>query len=104
VVKVLAAVNLSGELARIAMRGARYGFPGWPREVELRNGRTRLDYLAASEAEEKAREYIAVAKSAADVAGRLFALGALRRRGRGRQVAARLPRGRRSRPRAALVG
>jgi hypothetical protein len=79
IVKVLAAVNLSGELGRIAMRGARYGFPGWPREVELRNGRTRLEYLSATEAEEKAREYVAVAKSAADVAGRLFALVAMAR-------------------------
>jgi chitodextrinase len=73
-VKVLAAVDLSGELGRIAARGARYGFPGWPRQVELKNGRTRLDYLSANDAEEKARECIAVARSAGELAGRLFAL------------------------------
>ena len=74
VVKVLAAVDLAGELSRIAARGARYGFPGWPREVELKSGATKTEYLSPSEAQEKAREYLAVAKSAGEVAGRLFAL------------------------------
>jgi ParB/RepB/Spo0J family partition protein len=76
VVKILAAVDFDGELDKIAMRGARYGFPGWVETVTLKEGKPakRVYVERASEAEDKARTYIAVAKTAADFAGRLLAL------------------------------
>jgi ParB/RepB/Spo0J family partition protein len=43
VLKVLACVDLHGELAKIAMRGGRYGFPGWTEEVELKGGRRKVE-------------------------------------------------------------
>jgi len=73
-VKVLAAIDIGGELDAIAMRGARYGFPGWPQESETKTGKPKLDYLDRAEAGARAREYLGVAKTASDYAGRLLAL------------------------------
>jgi ParB/RepB/Spo0J family partition protein len=79
-VKLLACLNLGGELEPLAMRGARYGFPGWTETVEQRNGRTKTVYIERREdAGRKAREYLAVAKSAPELAGRLLALVAMAR-------------------------
>jgi hypothetical protein len=41
-VKILTAVNVAGELDRIAMRGARYGFPGWVSTQETKRGTKRI--------------------------------------------------------------
>ena len=87
VLKVLACVDLHGELGKIAMRGARYGFPGWTEEVELKNGRRKIEYRGVADATEAARSYLAKAKTAADVAGRALALIAMARYADERAVA-----------------
>jgi ParB/RepB/Spo0J family partition protein len=87
VLKVLACVDLHGDLSKIAMRGARYGFPGWTEEVELKNGRRKIEYHGASEATDAARSYLAKAKTGADVAGRALALIAMARYADERAVA-----------------
>jgi ParB/RepB/Spo0J family partition protein len=87
VVKVLACVDLHGELGKIAMRGARYGFPGWTEEVETRNGRRKIEYRGLPEATEAARSYLANARTAGDVAGRAIALIAMARYADERAVA-----------------
>jgi ParB/RepB/Spo0J family partition protein len=87
VVKVLACVDLHGELGKIAMRGARYGFPGWTEEVEMKNGRRKVEYRGLPEATEAARSYLANARTAADVAGRAIALIAMARYADERAVA-----------------
>jgi len=74
VLKILATVNLHGDLQRIAARGARYGFPGWSETIERKNGKTKTEYAGPGEAHEKAREYLVGAKTAADIAGRWLAL------------------------------
>jgi len=74
IVKVLAAVDVGGQLDAIAMRGARYGLPGWPQESTTKGGKPKVDYLDRGAAGARAREYLAVAKTAADHAGRLLAL------------------------------
>jgi ParB/RepB/Spo0J family partition protein len=74
VVKVLAAVDVGGQLDAIAMRGARYGFPGWPQESTTKGDKPKVDYLDRGPAGSRAREYLAVAKTASDHAGRLLAL------------------------------
>jgi ParB/RepB/Spo0J family partition protein len=79
VVKILTAAPLARDLDRIAMRGARLGFPGWVTLEPRKNGTVKADYLPAGEAEAKAREYLAGATSAADVAGRSLALVAMAR-------------------------
>ncbi|HEV3000426.1 MAG TPA: hypothetical protein VGW75_06775 [Solirubrobacteraceae bacterium] len=79
VLKVLTAAPLAGDLAKIAARGARLGFPGWTTQTTRKNGTVKVEYLEASEAERRAREYLAGAKSAADIAGRSLALLAMAR-------------------------
>ena len=46
VVKILTAINVAGELDRIAMRGARYGFPGWISTQETKRASKRC-YIPA---------------------------------------------------------
>jgi ParB/RepB/Spo0J family partition protein len=77
VLKVLAAVGFHADLGHLAGRGARYGFPGWVVETTTKGGKPKIEYLGATEAEQKAREYLAGAKTAGDIAGRLFALVAM---------------------------
>lgn len=74
VVKILTAVDLEGDLARIAMRGARYGFPGWVTQTETSSGKQKHDYLGSREAAERARAFLAGARSTGDYAGRCLAL------------------------------
>jgi ParB/RepB/Spo0J family partition protein len=87
VVKILASVDLHGEVGKIALRGARYGFPGWTREVEQKNGRTTVEYHDLSAATGAAQSYLAGATSAAEVAGRALALIAMARYAREEAVA-----------------
>jgi hypothetical protein len=80
VVKILATLNLGGEVEQIAMRGARYGFPGWVEETQTKGGKPKTVYIERrGDAGRKAREYLSVAKTAQEVAGRLLALVAMAR-------------------------
>lgn len=72
--KILASVEIVGELADIAMRGARYGLPGWVTETMQKNGKTKYAYLERAEAEQRASDYIARATKTAEIAGRQLAL------------------------------
>jgi ParB/RepB/Spo0J family partition protein len=74
VLKVLASVNVVGDLADVAMRGARYGLPGWVREVTQRNGKTKYVYLERADAEAQASDYLSGAVKASEIAGRQLAL------------------------------
>ncbi|MGH3610877.1 MAG: ParB/RepB/Spo0J family partition protein, partial [Pseudonocardiaceae bacterium] len=74
VLKVLASVEIVGELADVAMRGARYGFPGWVSETTQKNGKTKYGYLEKPEVEHRALDYLAGATKAGDVVGRQIAL------------------------------
>jgi len=79
VLRVLTASPLDAKLGKIAERGARLGFSGWLTRTERRNGTMKVDVLSPADAEAKAREYLAGAKGAADVAGRALALLAMAR-------------------------
>jgi ParB/RepB/Spo0J family partition protein len=79
VLKILTAAPLSDGLARIAARGARLGFPGWVTVEPRANGTVKATYLPIADAEAKAREYLAGAKTAAEVAGRSLAVLAMAR-------------------------
>jgi ParB/RepB/Spo0J family partition protein len=75
-VKILTAINVAAELDRIAMRGARYGFPGWvTQDTKRGTKRVYIDQRAAAKA--KAVEYLAGAKTAGELAGRTIALLAM---------------------------
>lgn len=74
VIKILATVDLEGELSKIASRGARYGFPGWKVERTTKSGKTKVDIAEPHEATIKAREYLDGARSAGDCAGRCLAM------------------------------
>jgi ParB/RepB/Spo0J family partition protein len=79
-VRLLATLNLGGELDQLAMRGARYGFPGWVEQTQTRGGKAKTVYIERrADAGAKAREYLSVAKTAQDLAGRLLALMAMAR-------------------------
>jgi hypothetical protein len=73
-VKILTAVNVAGELDRIAMRGARYGFPGWVSFEETKRGTKRHYIEQRSDAQAKAIEYLEGANTAGELVGRTLAL------------------------------
>lgn len=79
VIRILAAVDVHGDLQRIAARGARYGFPGWSETTELKNGKTKTEYPGPSDAAAKAREFLDGAKTTAEIAGRCVTLIAMAR-------------------------
>jgi len=86
-VKILSAVDVHGDLEKIAKRGARYGFPGWVAEETTKIGKVKRRYLEGSPAEEKAREFLAGAKTVAELAGRQIALLVMARMADERAVA-----------------
>jgi ParB/RepB/Spo0J family partition protein len=76
--KILSSVNVTGELGELAMRGARYGFPGWVQEVTQANGKTKLVYIEQrAEAQRRASEYLAGATTSGELVGRQLALVAM---------------------------
>jgi ParB/RepB/Spo0J family partition protein len=77
VLKILASVEIVGELADLAMRGARYGLPGWVTESTQQNGKTKYTYLDKPEAGAKASEYLARAVKPGEIAGRQLVLLAM---------------------------
>jgi len=76
VLRVLAAIDVS-DLGGLAMRGARYGFPGWPVEEQRKNGTIKVTYLDRAGCETKVAEFLDGASTPGDVAGRLFCLIAM---------------------------
>jgi ParB/RepB/Spo0J family partition protein len=80
VVKILATLSLGGELDQLALRGARYGFPGWVEHAQTKGGKPKTVYIERrADAGAKAREYLSVAKTGQEAAGRLLALVAMAR-------------------------
>ena len=79
VLRILSAFKLSSELDKVALRGARYGFPGWVSEETRKNGSVKHVYLDRGEAHAKARGFLANATGAGEVAGRQIALLAMAR-------------------------
>jgi hypothetical protein len=79
VMKILTAAPLAGDLSKIAARGARLGFPGWTTPTQRKNGSVKVEYPQPAAAEAKAREYLAGATTAAEIAGRSLALLAMAR-------------------------
>jgi len=77
VLKLLASVEIVGELADVAMRGARYGFPGWVTETAQKNGKTKYGYLEKPEAAQRAHDYLRGATKPGEIAGRQLALLAM---------------------------
>jgi ParB/RepB/Spo0J family partition protein len=77
VLKLLASVEIVGELADVAMRGARYGFPGWVTETTQKNGKTKYGYLEKSDAQQRAGNYLRGATKPGDIVGRQVALLAM---------------------------
>jgi len=77
VLKLLASVEIVGELADVAMRGARYGFPGWVTETTQKNGKTKYGYFDKPEAVPRASEYLRGATKPGEIAGRQIALLAM---------------------------
>jgi ParB/RepB/Spo0J family partition protein len=77
VLRILTAVPVATDLSALAMRGARYGLPGWVTETEVRGGTTKRIYLEKVPATAKAREYLAGAKTVGEIAGRTLALIAM---------------------------
>ncbi len=73
--KLLASVEVTARLGDLAMRGARYGFPGWVTETTAANGRTKLSYIEQRAAlADRATAYLALAESPGEIAGRQLAL------------------------------
>src|SRR5207302_5937771 len=77
VLKLLASVEIVGALADVAMRGARYGFPGWVTQTTQQNGKTKYSYIEKPEAERRASDYLRGATKPGEIAGRQLALLAM---------------------------
>jgi ParB/RepB/Spo0J family partition protein len=77
VLRILAAVDLGGDLRGIAARGARLALPGWVTQTQQRDGKTKTIYMDPNEAEARASVFLQDAQSAGDIAGRSIALIAL---------------------------
>jgi ParB/RepB/Spo0J family partition protein len=77
--KILTAVDVADDLDKIAMRGARYGFPGWATETQQKNGAVKVEYIGHAQADAKAKEFLAGGTSVGELAGRLFCLIAMAR-------------------------
>jgi ParB/RepB/Spo0J family partition protein len=87
VLKILTCADVSAQLPKIAMRGARYGFPGWVEQAERKGGGVKRTYLGHGAVEAKALEYLAGARTAPEIAGRTLALIAMARHADERAVA-----------------
>ena len=79
VVRIISAFGLSSELDKVALRGARYGSPGWVSEQQRKSGAVKHVYLDRGEAKRKARAFLEHASGAGEVAGRQIALLAMAR-------------------------
>jgi len=75
--RILASVNIGGDLRGLATRGARLALPGWVTQTQQRNGKTKTAYLDPNEAEDRASVFLQDAHNAAEVAGRSLTLIAL---------------------------
>ncbi len=75
--RILASVNIGGDLRGLATRGARLALPGWVTQTQQRNGKTKTAYLDPNAAEDRASVFLQDAHSAAEVAGRSLTLIAL---------------------------
>ncbi len=74
VLKILTAAPIAGNLGEIAARGARLAFPGWAELTTLKSKAIKAEYPNHQQAEGKAREYLAGANTASEIAGRTLAL------------------------------
>jgi ParB/RepB/Spo0J family partition protein len=75
VLRVLASVNLGGDLRGIAARGARLALPGWfTQTTTASSGKTKTVYLEPQEASDRASRFLSAAQSASDMAGRALTL------------------------------
>lgn len=70
VLRILTSINLGPRVGDLAMRGARYGLPGWVAEDD----RGKVRYLDSTEALTKAHEFLDGARGPGDVAGRTLVL------------------------------
>ncbi len=75
--RIVASVDLSGSLGKIATRGARLALPTWVEETQQKNNKTKMVYLDSWEAGRKARSFLEGASGASEIAGRAFTLIAL---------------------------
>lgn len=75
--KILASTEIVSELPDVAMRGARYGLPGWVTETTQQNGKTKYTYLEKHEARQRASEYLARAVKPGEIVGRQLVLLAM---------------------------
>ncbi|HXD54950.1 MAG TPA: ParB/RepB/Spo0J family partition protein [Solirubrobacteraceae bacterium] len=75
--RILASVDLSGTLGKIASRGARLTLPTWVEEKQQRNKKMKMVYLDTWEAERRATSFLEGANGAGEIAGRAFTLIAL---------------------------
>lgn len=77
VLKILASAEIVGDLADVAMRGARYGLPGWVTETTQQTGKTKYSYLEKQDAGQRASEYLARAVKPGEIVGRQLVLLAM---------------------------
>lgn len=74
VLRVLIATDPLGDLGGLAMRGARYGLPGWASEETTAKGKTMTVFPDRRACSEKATAFLQGATSVGEITGRVFVL------------------------------
>lgn len=74
VLRVLVATDPLGDLGGLAMRGARYGLPGWTIEETTATGKSKVVFPDRKTCAQKASDFLQVAGSVGEIAGRVFSL------------------------------
>lgn len=74
VLRVLIATDPLGDLGGLAMRGARYGLPGWTSEETTATGKSKVVFPDRKTCAQKATEFLEIAGSVGEITGRVFSL------------------------------
>lgn len=76
VIRILSNVNFATEIGQLAMRGARYGYPGWTEEVSINGGKaSKVEYVTDRlDAAERIAAWLGHLKKPGELAGRLVGL------------------------------
>jgi hypothetical protein len=77
-IKLISSIDVTGQLSELAMRGARYGFPGWVGEATGKGGTVKYEYVDdRAELGRLAAAFLSGARATSELVGRQVALLAM---------------------------
>ncbi|MHB8696295.1 MAG: hypothetical protein ACYDHH_34205 [Solirubrobacteraceae bacterium] len=77
-IKLISSIDVTGLLSELAMRGARYGFPGWVGEITGKSGTVKYEHVDdRAELARLAAAFLSGARATGELVGRQVALLAM---------------------------